>query len=243
MSGEREVIDGTLIVGAPRGFTGQHPSFIVYNGGRIERARPTSARKLYEGVWVFDCPYEDIDPAEFERFVCKREFQEVANEIKFGSGNAGAGGTVFKKLVELLAIADSGHSPEWKSAIWGAMRHTNKDQVTVLELDYIDKALKGEFDHLRAATQLFTGYGRRITEAVFYGINRHAYLDNAVVPTSHQSALELGYAVLECAPEALVAALSDPGSERTVRIGDLLAHLGVDVPMFKPRGIDDYDEL
>ncbi|MCA9349113.1 hypothetical protein KC878_03140 [Candidatus Saccharibacteria bacterium] len=229
-------VEGTTFIGAPKGFIGHHPTFTVHNGS-LETHHILRPIKYCDGVYVFECPYEQIPPADKQRMLFKREYNHAANEIKLATGSSG--GKVFINIIRILEVVSSTPVSEelFPYGLRAILSHENLDRVVGIEIEMVEKLLRGEFDDIKGINKLFTSYGRQITEAVMHGPNRSEYLFEPVDAMNHLSVMHLGYAALELLPPEVLEGLIGGELEEDVRIGDVLVALGLNVPDFVAKPI------
>jgi hypothetical protein len=226
---------GTIFFNAPKGYTGFHRPFVVFDGGGVEvlKARPV---RYCDGVYIFDCPFDEVDPSYSEHFLFKKELNHAANEIKLASGSYG--GSVFHKLCEILEHL-SEVKPDREKYRWGlrsVLNHENRTQTVGLQLDLIEALLRGEFvDKLPAGYKPFNDAGLRVLEAAIHGPDRSGYLHETFDPQNHLTAMHLGYAALDLLPEEVIAAILEG---KSVRNGDILAAIGAEVGSFRTEPIE-----
>lgn len=227
--------NGTIFFNAPKGYRGFHRPFIVYDGGGIEvvTARPV---KYCDGVYIFDCSFDEIDPSYHEHFLYKNELNHAANEIKIGSGSNG--GSIFNKLCDVFEHL-SEIKPDREKYRWGirsALHHENRTQTVGIELGFIEALLQGDFaDKLPQGYKPITDFGLRVLEAAIHGPDRSGYLRETFDPLNHQTAMHLGYAALDLLPEEVIAAILEG---KRVRNGDILAAIGAEVGGFRSEPIE-----
>ncbi len=226
---------GTIFFNAPKGYIGFHRPFIVHDGGSVEvlKARPV---KYCEGVYIFDCPFDEIEPSYYEHFLFKKELNHAANEIKLASGSFG--GSVFHKLCEIFEHI-SEFKPDREKYRWGlrsVLNHENRTQTVGIELNYIEALLRGDFaDKLPVGYKPFKDSGLRVLEAAIHGPDRSGYLHETFDSLNHQTAMHLGYAALDLLPEEVMATILEG---KSVRNGDILAAIGAHVGDFRARPIE-----
>lgn len=231
----------TGIFGAPKGWYGHHPFYTITRGGSAGEERVDELAPIHycDGVVVFPCSFEETAelPAA-QDYVFKREFRFAANERKINSGSAG--GSVFKNLVELLEVMTV--TPVNQSIYMrSALSHENYSQVVGIEQSKLVQILEGNYPDTRQANRLITSYGLDLIGRVLSGPDRTSYLHEQINPTSHDSAIRIGHLLIDMLPDDVCTAMSEGSA--TVRIGDLFAHLGLDVATFRANPIEELEEM
>ena len=223
--------DSTLFINAPRGFFGKpHPMFVVYHGTSTEVLQGSRPNRFCNGVYVFDCSYDQIDDRYLDQLLFKRQVNHAA--IEMGIGKSSSGGSAFKHLAAILeTISDT--KPDREEYPYGlspALNHENRDLEVGISIEHAERVIRMQYDIEASQVKPLRPFEISLLEAAIAGPDRSGYLAEDYDPQNHLAAMHLGYAALELLQPELLDQIMQG---RRVKIGDVLAALGVDTGDFR----------